>query len=34
MFDVPVEYTAALVRFLPFAHTTESPDPRYFSFAG
>ncbi len=33
MFDVPVEYTAGLVRFLPFAHTTEAPDPRYFSFA-
>ena len=33
MFDVPVEYTASLVRFLPFAHTTENPDPRYFSFA-
>lgn len=32
MFDVPVDYTASLVRFLPFAHTTESPDPRYFSF--
>ena len=33
MFDVPLEYTTALVRFLPFAHTTENPDPRYFSFA-
>jgi hypothetical protein len=33
MFDVPLEYTASLVRFLPFAHTTEDPDPRYFSFA-
>ena len=33
MFDVPVEYAASLVRFLPFAHTTEDPDPRYFSFA-
>lgn len=33
MFDVPLEYTTALVRFLPFAYTTESPDPRYFSFA-
>ena len=33
MFDVPVEYTTSLVRFLPFAHTTETPDPRYFSFA-
>jgi hypothetical protein len=33
MFDVPVEYSASLVRFLPFAHTTEDPDPRYFSFA-
>lgn len=33
MFDVPLEYTASLVRFLPFAHTTENPDPRYFSFA-
>lgn len=33
MFDVPVEYTASLVRFLPFANTTETPDPRYFGFA-
>jgi hypothetical protein len=33
MFDVPAEYTASLVRFLPFAHTTENPDPRYFGFA-
>ncbi|MFT4037199.1 MAG: DUF4352 domain-containing protein [Thermomicrobiales bacterium] len=33
MFDVPVEYTTSLVRFLPFANTTETPDPRYFSFA-
>jgi hypothetical protein len=33
MFDVPLEYAASLVRFLPFAHTTENPDPRYFSFA-
>ena len=33
MFDVPVEYSTSLVRFLPFAHTTESPDPRYFTFA-
>jgi hypothetical protein len=33
MFDVPVDYAAALVRFQPFAHTAPSLDPRYFSFA-
>jgi hypothetical protein len=33
MFDVPVDYTAAMVRFLPYAHTTESPDPRFFTYA-
>jgi hypothetical protein len=33
MFDVPVDYSVSLVRFLPFAHTTENPDARYFSFA-
>ncbi len=32
MFDVPLEYTASTVRFLPFAHTATSLDPRYFSF--
>jgi hypothetical protein len=32
MFDVPVDYTAATVRFLPFAHTATSLDPRFFSF--
>lgn len=32
MFDVPWEYTAATVRFLPFAHTAETLDPRFFSF--
>ncbi len=32
MFDVPVDYGAALVRFLPYAHTTQTPDARYFSF--
>ena len=32
MFDVPVDYATATVRFLPFAHTAASLDPRYFSF--
>lgn len=32
MFDVPVEYSAATVRFLPFAHTAEQLDPRYFRY--
>jgi len=32
MFDVPVDYAAAMVRFLPYAHTTGSPDPRFFTF--
>lgn len=32
MFDVPVDYAAATVRFLPFAHTAPSLDPRYFTF--
>jgi len=31
MFDVPLEYTASTVRFLPFAHTAPTLDPRYFS---
>ena len=33
MFDVPAEYGAAMVRFLPYAHTAQSLDPRYVSFA-
>jgi hypothetical protein len=32
MFDVPVDYTTATVRFLPFAHTATSLDPRFFYF--
>jgi hypothetical protein len=32
MFDVPVDYAAGLVRFLPFAHTATALDPRYFRF--
>jgi hypothetical protein len=32
MFDVPVGYTADTVRFLPYPHTAETPDARYFSF--
>ena len=32
MFDVPWEYTAAEVRFLPNAHTAPALDPRFFSF--
>jgi hypothetical protein len=32
MFDVPLEYTASTVRFLPFAHTAPTLDPRYFTF--
>jgi hypothetical protein len=32
MFDVPVDYTASTVRFLPYAHTGASADARYFSF--
>jgi hypothetical protein len=32
MFDVPMDYTTATVRFLPFAHTSTSLDPRFFSF--
>ncbi len=32
MFDVPVDYATATVRFLPFAHTAASLDPRYFSY--
>lgn len=30
MFDVPVDYAAGLVRFLPYAHTATTHDPRYF----
>jgi hypothetical protein len=30
MFDVPVDYTTTIVRFLPFAHTATSLDPRFF----
>ena len=33
MFDVPVDYTTSVVRFLPFAHTAADLDPRYFSFS-
>jgi hypothetical protein len=32
MFDVPLDYTTSTVRFLPYATSTPSPDPRYFSF--
>jgi hypothetical protein len=32
MFDVPIDYPTATVRFLPFAHTATSHDPRYFTF--
>lgn len=32
MFDVPLEYTASTVRFLPFAHTAQTLDPRFFAF--
>ena len=32
MFDVPPDYATATVRFLPFAHTATSRDPRYFSY--
>jgi hypothetical protein len=32
MFDVPVEYGAATIRFQPFAHTAEMLDPRFFSY--
>jgi hypothetical protein len=32
MFDVPLDYTTSTVRFLPFAHTANSLDPRYFSY--
>jgi hypothetical protein len=32
MFDVPLDYTTATVRFLPFAHTATSLDPRFFAF--
>ena len=32
MFDVPLDYTTATVRFLPFAHIATSLDPRFFSF--
>ena len=33
MFDVPADYGAAMVRFLPYAHTAQSLDPRFVSFA-
>jgi len=33
MFDVPLDYTTGTVRFLPFAHTSTSLDPRFFSFS-
>ena len=32
MFDVPMDYTTATVRFLPFANTATSLDPRYFTY--
>jgi hypothetical protein len=32
MFDVPLDYAASTVRFLPFAHTATSLDPRFFSY--
>lgn len=32
MFDVPVGYTAAMVRFAPFAHTAETLDPRFIAY--
>lgn len=32
MFDVPAGYTAATVRFLPYAHTATALDPRYISY--
>jgi hypothetical protein len=33
MFDVPVDYSAGIVRFLPDAHTAGALDPRYFRYA-
>jgi len=32
MFDVPLDYSTVTVRFLPFAHTATSLDPRFFSY--
>ena len=32
MFDVPVDYGTATVRFLPFAYTATSLDPRFFTY--
>jgi hypothetical protein len=32
MFDVPVDYATATVRFLPFAQTAISLDPRFFTY--
>jgi hypothetical protein len=32
MFDVPMDYATATVRFLPFAQTATSLDPRFFSY--
>jgi hypothetical protein len=32
MFDVPLDYATATIRFLPFAHTATSLDPRFFSY--
>jgi hypothetical protein len=32
MFDVPLGYTAATVRFLPYAQATETLDPRFFTY--
>lgn len=33
MFDVPLDYGAAMVRFLPYPETTEQPDPRFFTYS-
>ncbi len=33
MFDIPVDYSVNVVRFLPYAHTAASLDSRYFNFA-
>jgi hypothetical protein len=32
MFDVPIDYATATIRFLPFAHTATSLDPRFFFY--
>ena len=33
MFDVPLDYVTATVRFLPFAQSATSLDPRFFSYS-